>query len=164
MPTRRAFIGWSMGAMAGVGTGLGSRLARAVPRDTLAVVVAKNSPLRELSQFELKKLYLGSNLTDPSGTTIVPFNQVPKSPDRVAFDSRVLDMTPEEVAQYWIDRKIRGQSGAPKAVGSAELLQRVVSRLEHSVAYVRLDQLLDEVRVLSIDGTSPGESGYKLFA
>jgi hypothetical protein len=153
-----------MGAIAGAGTGLSSRLARAVPDDALAVVVAKNSPLRELSKFELKKLYLGSNLTDPSGTPIVPFNQVPKSPDRVAFDSRVLDMTPEEVAQYWIDRKIRGQSGAPKAVGSAELLQRVVSRLEHSVAYVRFDQLLEEVRVLSIDGMSPGESGYKLFA
>jgi hypothetical protein len=146
------------------GAGLRSRSAMAMPPDTLALVVAKNSPLRGLSQFELKKLYLGSSLTDPSGETIVPFNQVPKSPDRVAFDSRVLDMSPEEVAQYWIDRKIRGQSGPPKAVGSAELLQRVVSRLAHSVAYVRLDQLLDEVRVLSIDGASPGQSGYKLFA
>ena len=73
-------------------------------------------------------------------------------------------MSSEEVSRYWIDRKIRGESGAPKAVGSVELLQRVVSKLEHSVAYVRADQVRPEVRVVAIDGSVPGDSGYRLFA
>jgi hypothetical protein len=130
----------------------------------LALVVAKNSPIQQLSQYELKKLYLGSNINDPSGERIIAFNQAPNSADRVAFEQRVLGMSSEEVSRYWIDRKIRGESGAPKAVGSVELLQRVVSKLEHSVAYVRADQVRPEVRIVAIDGAVPGDSGYRLFA
>ena len=73
-------------------------------------------------------------------------------------------MSPDEVARYWIDRKIRGEGGAPKAVGSVELLQRVVSKMEHSVAYVRADQVRPEVRIVAIDGAVPGDAGYRLFA
>ena len=164
MPTRRAMLKWSLGTLVGVVTGVGPRIARAANPDSLAVVVAKNSPLRELSQFELKKLYLGSNLTNPSGKRIVPLNQVTQSPDRVAFDARVLGMSPEDAAKYWIDRKIRGQSGAPEGVGSDELLQRIVMQREHAVAYVRVGQLLDGVRVISIDGARPGDAGYRLIA
>jgi hypothetical protein len=155
---------WSIGATAAAWADLPCRSASAQLGERLAVVVAKDSPLLELSEFELKKLYLGSQITDPSGERIVPFNQMPKSPDRIAFDSRVLSMTPEQVAQYWIDRKIRGQAGAPKAVGPADLLQRVISKLAHSVAYVRLDQVRDDVRVIAIDGKTPHDEAYALFS
>jgi hypothetical protein len=164
MPTRRAILKWSFGATAAALSGLPSRFAAAQFGERIAVVVAKESPLRELSEFELKKLYLGSQITDPSGERIVPFNQMPKSPDRVAFDSRVLAMTPEQAAQYWIDRKIRGQAGAPKAIGPADLLQRVISKLAHSVAYVRLDQVRDDVRIIAIDGRTPHDEAYALFS
>src|SRR5688572_15563078 len=89
MPTRRAVLQWSASIAAGLYAGLPVRLARAaLNHDSLAVVVAKDSPLHQLSHFELKKLYMGSPVVDPSGERIVPFNQMPKSPDRIAFDSR----------------------------------------------------------------------------
>jgi hypothetical protein len=72
-------------------------------------------------------------------------------------------MSPDQVASYWIDRKIRGQSGAPKAVGSGELVQKVVSKVEHSIAYVRLDQVRPEVRVIAIDGKLPSDAAYQLL-
>jgi hypothetical protein len=93
----------------------------------------------------------------------VPFNQASSSPDRVAFEEKVLGMSPDEVASYWIDRKIRGQSGAPKSVGSAELVQKVVSKVDHSIAYVRLDQVRPEVRVIAIDGKLPSDAAYQLL-
>jgi hypothetical protein len=43
-------------------------------------------------------------------------------------------------------------------------LQRVVSRMEHSVAYVRAGSLRPEVRAIAIDGAIPGDSSYRLFA
>ena len=162
MTTRREILKWSVGAAFTAGLPLGS--ASAEVQSALAVVVAKTSPIQKLSQFELKKLYLGSNITDSAGERIIAFNQAPNSPDRVAFEDRVLGMSPDEVARYWIDRKIRGEGGAPKAVGSVELLQRVVSKLEHSVAYVRADQVRPEVRIVAIDGAVPGDSSYRLFA
>jgi hypothetical protein len=161
MKSRREFLRMSAGTAFALGLPLGSASAQS---QVLAMVVAKNSPIQQLSQYELKKLYLGANINDPSGERIIAFNQAPNSPDRVAFEQRVLGMTSEEVSRYWIDRKIRGESGAPKAVGSVELLQRVVSKLEHSVAYVRADQVRPEVRVVAIDGSVPGDSGYRLFA
>jgi len=160
--TRRDLLKWSVSAATMAGLPLG--LASAEVQSALAVVVARTSPIKQLSQFELKKLYLGSIINDPSGERIVAFNQAPSSPDRVAFEERVLGLSPDEVARYWIDRKIRGEGGAPKAVGSVELLQRVVSKLEHSVAYVRVDQVRPEVRMVAIDGAVPGDAAYRLFA
>ena len=162
MATRRDILRWSVGAATMAGLPLG--LASAEGQGALAVVVSKASPIQQLSQFELKRLYLGSIINDPAGERIIAFNQAPNSPDRVAFEERVLGMSADEVARYWIDRKIRGEGGAPKAVGSVELLQRVVSKLEHSVAYVRADQVRPEVRIVSIDGAVPGDSSYRLFA
>ena len=162
MSTRRDFLKLSLGAVAG-SLGAWPTVARAQPgAPSLAIVVAKSSPIQQLTQFELKKLYLGSIITDAAGERIIPFNQTPNAPDRVLFEDRVLGMTPEEVARYWIERKIRGQGGAPKAVSPADLLQKVVSRLEHSVAYVRADQVLPDVRVIAIDGHLPGDGAYGL--
>jgi hypothetical protein len=162
MTSRRDILKWSATAAAAALTGLPSRRARA-EQFPLAIVVSKTSPLQKLTQFELKKLYLGSAINDPSGEPIVPFNQAPKSPDRVAFEAKVLGMSPEQAVSYWIDRKIRGQSSAPKAVGTADLVQRVVSKLDHSIAYVRLDQLRPDVRFIAIDGKVPTDAAYQLF-
>ena len=164
MATRREILQWSFGLSFGFAADLPLVMAQTAGRDIIAVVVAKTSPIQQLSLFELKKLYLGANINDPTGERIIPFNQAPNSPDRVAFEDNVLDMTPDQVARYWIDRKIRGEGSAPRAVGSAELLQRVVSRMEHSVAYVRAGSLRPEVRAIAIDGAIPGDSSYRLFA
>jgi ABC-type phosphate transport system substrate-binding protein len=163
MTTRRELLKWSVAALAGAVGGLGQRPARAQERDSLAIVVAKDSPIQGLSQFELKKLYLGANITDSSGQRIVPFNQPPSSPDRILFEQRVLGMTPDEVARHWIDNKIRGGSAAPKAISPADLLQKVVSRMPHSLAYVRVANVQPDVRVLAIDGNTPGDGAYRLF-
>jgi hypothetical protein len=160
-PTRRELMSWSFIALAGGGRG--SPQPKPPLLDRLAIVVAVESPIRALTYFELKKLYLGAHIEDTAGERMMPFNQPPSAPDRLAFESRVLAMTPEEVARYWIDRKIRGESGAPKAVAPVEVLQRLVSRLVHSVAYVRATQMLPEVRAIAIDGRMPADDGYKLL-
>jgi hypothetical protein len=159
---RRDVLKWSASAAVAALAGSAARPSHAdAPR--LALVVARASPLQELTRFELKKLYLGAHIVDPSGERIVPFNQASSAPDRVAFEEKVLGMSPDQLASYWIDRKIRGQSGAPKAVGSAELVQKVVSKVDHSIAYVRLDQVRPEVRVIAIDGKLPSDAAYQLL-
>jgi hypothetical protein len=161
MLTRRAALKWAGAALAALSIQGTVPAARAqVPWAPLAVVVARNSPIERLSRFELKKLYLGANLQAPGGERVLAFHQMYSAPDRVAFEHGVLGMGPEELARYWVDRKIRGESGAPHVVGSPELLQRVVSRLNCSVGYVRLDQVGPELRVIPIDGVLPGAASY----
>jgi len=163
MLTRREFLRWTAGALTGVGTHVGSRAAQAHEHVPLAVVVARTSPIEGLSLFELKKLYLGSNLQAPGGERILAFHQMSDAPDRSAFEHHVTGMEPEQLARYWIDRKIRGDGGAPRVVGSVELLQSVVSRMTHSIGYVRWNQVGPELRPIPIDGTLPGDPGYPIL-
>jgi hypothetical protein len=131
--------------------------------EPLAVVVGKQGSLEAMSLSELKRLFMGESTVGPQGQKLVALNRDPKSEERVGFDRTVLGMSPEVVARYWIDRKIRGQSSAPKAVEPAAVLQRVVARLGGAIAYVRAREVTDEVKIVRIDGKRPGDAGYPIM-
>jgi hypothetical protein len=128
----------------------------------LVVIVARDSPVSDLTSHEQKRLYLGEGVSDASGTKLIPLSQSPRSPDRIGFDRAALGMTPEEVTRYWIDRKIRGQSGPPKAVAPLDRLRAAIKRVDGTVTYLRVGEVQDGMKVLIVDGKSPGDSGYPL--
>lgn len=164
MKSRRHFLALWTGAAAALLLGSTTQPAEAEggPRD-LAVVVAADSSIQSLTLYELKLLYKGDQLAGPGGKPFVPLNRGPNSPDRVVFDRSVLGMTPDAVARYWIDRKIRGQSGAPKAVDPAELVKKVVARLDGAISYVPAHQVAGGgVKVVAIDGKLPGSADYPI--
>jgi hypothetical protein len=131
--------------------------------EALAVVSSKTSGVSDLTLYQLKRLYLGDTVQVAS-RELIALNRDAKGPERTGFDETVLGMTPEAAARYWIDRRIRGQSGAPKAIEPAGVIQRVVARLPRAVAYVRLREVSPEVQVLRIDGRRPGDAGYPIHA
>jgi len=126
----------------------------------LVVVVAKNQALSDLSLKDLRNLYKGDQVTGPDGKRLIPLVLPVHSPERVAFDRAVLGMSPDEVASYWIDRKIRGQSGAPKSVPSPDLLVRVVAGLEGAIGYLRVDDRPSLLKTILISGKSPSDANY----
>jgi hypothetical protein len=81
------------------------------------------------------------------GKRIVPFNFPPKHAVRVAFDRSVLEMDPDDVARYWIDRRIRGGNAPPKQVSSAQLIVRLVEKLDGAIGYVPKSAVSSGVRV-----------------
>jgi hypothetical protein len=129
----------------------------------LAIVVAKNSPLSDLSIHDLKNLYMGDRISAPGGKQLIPIALRTGSPERTAFEQSVLGMAADRLSKYWIDRKIRGQSGPPKSVDTAELLQLVVSKLEGGIGYVSANAVSNAVKVVRIDGKAPGEPGYRVM-
>ena len=132
------------------------------PPPPLAIVVAKNSPLDALSLYELKHLYLGDYVNGPDGKRLIPLNRAPGSPERVAFDAAALGMTPDQDTAYWIDRRIRGQTGSPRAIAQGDLAQRIVVHLEGGVTYVRLDEVRPDVKVLRVESKLPTDPGYRV--
>lgn len=131
--------------------------------EMLAVVAAKDGGIDGFSLHQLKRIYLGDDVHGSSGK-IIPLNREPKGPERVGFDRTVLEMSPDAVARYWIDRKIRGQSAAPKAIEPGAILQKVVARLPGAIGYVRAHEVTSDVRVVLIDGKKPGDAGYPILA
>ncbi len=159
MPTRRSFIAAWLSALTLLGASSATAPTRARNPVRLAVIVASDSPITELSIHDLKRLY-GGDQVNAAGKRLVPFNQGTDAQDRLGFDQVVLGFTAEEAARYWIDRKIRGQSGSPKAIDPPALLQKVVMRLSGAVAYVQPGSLQPGVKVLRIDGKLPDDKGY----
>ena len=160
MRTRRSFITWCLGALTLVATASASPAVGAgESKIRLALVVSKDSPISEISFFDLKRLYKGEPI-NVAGKRLVPLNLAPMSDDRVHFDQAVLGMNPENVSRYWIDRKIRGQSGPPKSLEAADLVQRVVMRLDGGIGYVKASDVKGDVKVLRVDGKGPKDSGY----
>jgi hypothetical protein len=127
----------------------------------LAVVAAKNFPVDDLSFNELKRIYMGDTV-EARGKRVIPLALRIRSPERTAFDEVVTGMNPDDVGRYWIDRKIRGQSGPPKSIDSPLTLLRLVDKLDGALGYVRADSVPRNVKVLRIDGRRPTDAGYRL--
>jgi hypothetical protein len=130
--------------------------------EPIAIVSSKRGGVAELSLYQLKRLYLGDSVQGPGGVELIALNRDTKGAERASFDRSVLGLTPDAAARYWIDRRIRGQTGAPKAVEPAAMVQRVVANLPKAVAYVRLRDVSPDVQVVRIDGRRPGEAGYPI--
>jgi ABC-type phosphate transport system substrate-binding protein len=127
----------------------------------VVVIVADSSTVKDVSRMELRKLFL-RNTSSVGGQSMIPLNHPAKSDTRVRFDKLVLGMNEAEVGRYWIDRRVRGESGPPRVVQPADLLKEVVSRLPGAISYVRSDQVDNKVRVLTIDGKGPSHPDYPL--
>jgi len=145
-------------ALVASSTGQSLRAGERVP---LAVIVSKTSGLSELSSAQLTRMYMG-DLVDSGGRRLIPLNRATATEEREQFDRVVLGKAPDEMARYWIDRKIRGQSGAPKAVEPVDVYARVVAKLDGAIGYVRVSDVRGDVKVLRIDGKAPTDQGYPI--
>lgn len=116
---------------------------------TLAIIVNPGVNTTALSAAELASIFTRATRSWKDGSTIRALNLPPGSPDRSEFDRVVLDLTPERSAQFWIDRQIRGEEGAPKAIAQAEIVVRLVANLAGAIGYVPEDKVDAKVRVIA---------------
>jgi hypothetical protein len=115
----------------------------------LAVIANPGVPVKSLGGSELAAIYSRTTRNWKDGTAIRPLNLQPGSPERVAFDRAVLRLEPEQSAQFWVDKMVRGEEGAPKAIAKVEIILRLVPTLAGAVAYVPEDRVEDKTRVLA---------------
>lgn len=139
-------------------------VARAEARPPLAVVVGPSMKLTEISLGTLRSIFRGDNATAPDGKRFVPVNAPLTSYERVLFDRKVLGLEPDEVAQFWITRRIRDEGMPPRTLPSADLGARVVASYPGAIAYVSSKIVKSGVKVLKVDGKLPSEADYLLAA
>ena len=151
----------AMVVLVGVGASAPGHSLKAGERVPLAVIVAKSSELSELSSAQLTRMFMGE-FVDNGVRRLIPLNRATATEEREEFDRAVLGKPPDEMARYWIDRKIRGQSGAPKAVEPVDVYERVIAKLDGAIGYVRVGDIRGDVKVLRIDGKAPTDRGYPI--
>jgi hypothetical protein len=159
--TMKTKILTAMVVLVGVGASSPGHTLKAGERVPLAVIVAKSSELSDLSSAQLTRMFMGE-FVDSGIRRLIPLNRATATEEREEFDHVVLGKSPDEMARYWIDRKIRGQSGAPKAVEPVDVYERVIAKLDGAIGYVRANDIRGDVKVLRIDGKVPTDRGYPL--
>jgi hypothetical protein len=144
--------------------GLSAWLLRPRPSgaaQALVLVTGATSPVSNLSRGDIKRLFLG----DPvvlAGQRLTAFNLPPASAERQLFERLALGMTSDQMAKYWIDRRIRGQTGAPKTAPTPEVVLKIAANFPGAVGYVSSGTLSPAVKALTIDGKTSNDPGYLL--
>lgn len=128
-----------------------------------AIIMSKGVAQQNITLFELKRVFSGEP-TEFAGHRLIPFNYPPEHPLRQRFDTVLLELSPESMARYWIDRRIRGQGMPPRIVPAAPIMKAVVTRLPGAIGYIPWNALDDSVVALTVDKQTGSTPSYPLVS
>ena len=133
------------------------------PATDIAVVAHPDVPVDNLTLPELRRLLLGEREFWSSGVRVTLLIRAPIARERDAAVQSVCQMTEAQFRQHWIGKVFRADvPSGPKIVYSTEMALDQVSRLPGAITFVPIAQVTKNVKVLKIDGRSPGQTGYRL--
>lgn len=101
--------------------------------DDILIVANVNVPQEELSEIEVRSIFLGQRQTWSSGQRIVAVNAKAGTELRRQFQDHIIDMSPRKEASYWEDQKIR-HGFAPPVQFSNPL--KAVFSLKGAISYI----------------------------
>ena len=130
----------------------------------LAVIVNKANPTESLSVAQLRKLFLGDVREWPDRKPVVLISQEASSEVFKCVLSSIARMSDAEYRRYMVSAEFRG--GDPlsvKTANSGAVAAKIIASSAGSVAVVQANDLpaiAAAVRVVKVNGKSPGETGY----
>ena len=129
--------------------------------DDIAIVVAPDVPVNNVSFAELRRLMLGEKQYWTSSLHVTLLARAPGSAERDVVLRTVYQMSEAQFRQYWIAKVFRAevQSG-PRVVYSGEMAAEVAAATPGALAYVDASQVPKGLKVLKINGLLPGQKGY----
>ena len=145
-----------------LGTPIGAQATNTVASD-VAVVVHPDIPLDNLTLAELRRLVLGDRGFWPASVRVTLLLRAPVAHERDVILRAVCQMSEAQFRQHWIGKVFRADTAvAPKIVYSSDMSVDMVARIPGAITFVDASQAGRNVKVLKIDGLSPGEKGYVL--
>jgi len=143
---------------------IGVSLARANDKaDDLAIVVGKNSTLDNVTLAELVKLLREEKSKSSDGVKFIVLAREAGSAERSAALKEIYQMTEAEYQKYFLQATFVGAvQAAPKVVSGAAATRQFVAGNSGAIGYVRGSDVDDSVKVVKVDGKSPGDAGYGL--
>lgn len=129
----------------------------------VAVIVHPDLGVDDLSFPELRRIYLGDRQFWPGEVRVTLLVPASGSREREVLLRRLYERSEPQYRHYWIAKVFRTEAvGAPKTASSVEMAARLVRAIPGAVALVGASGIPPGVKVLSIDGKSPGDGGYPL--
>jgi ABC-type phosphate transport system substrate-binding protein len=136
----------------------------AAARTPLAVIVNRNNPVNGLGRAELRALFLGERTTWSHGRRVTVLLREPGQPERAAALQLIYGMSEADLTRHFLHQTFNtGSAGAPRTLATAEGVKRFVFNVPGAIGVVRLVDVDDTVKVLTINGAAPGDPAYALI-
>jgi ABC-type phosphate transport system substrate-binding protein len=157
MPMKRMFVVLIATALLGIG------VASQAAADDVVVIVNKSNPIAGLTMIELRKIILGQQTKWPDGKKIVVLMTTPGQPERDSTLKIVCGMTETDFTLHFMHASFNGGTAdPPKPAGSGAQVRQSVAGTATAVGFIRASDADASVRVITIDGSSPGQPAYRL--
>jgi ABC-type phosphate transport system substrate-binding protein len=129
----------------------------------LAVVVNKATAAETISSGDLRLMILGEKSKWPDGKRVAAVQTPPASPERALLLKAVYKMSDAVLKRYYMHAAFTGTDVAlPRDVASADALKQFVAVTPGAIGCILASEVDPSVKVLKVDGSAPGEPGYKL--
>jgi ABC-type phosphate transport system substrate-binding protein len=129
----------------------------------VAIVVNKANPIDGLTLTQLRRILLGQEPKWPTGKKIAVMMTTPGQPERDAALKIVCNMRETDFTLYFMHASFNGESGdLPKNGGSGLQVRQLVAGNPNAIGIIKASQADASVKVLPVDGRTPGQSAYQL--
>lgn len=129
----------------------------------VAIVAHPGVPVDNLTFAELRKILLGDRQFWSPNLRVTLLIRAPVARERNVVLEKIYQMGEAQFRQYWVGKIFRADTAAgPKIVYSNDMAGELVTNLPGSIAFVEASNAPKGMKVLKINGLSPGEKGYPL--
>ena len=135
----------------------------AAESNAIAIVVRPDLPVDNLSFAELRRLMLGDRQYWTSNLKVTLLVRAPGAREREVVLKTIYEMSEAQFRQYWIAKGFRAEvASSPRIVYSNEMATELAAEIPGAVAFIDASQVPKRLKVLKINGLSPGQPGYPL--
>jgi phosphate transport system substrate-binding protein len=141
----------------------GSPERRKFPHETLAIILNRSNPVKNLTFEELRKIFMGERSRWPNGHRVIVTMMGPGYSEREVMLRDVYRMTEKDYQDHFFKGIYTGNIPvSPKTLSSPDILRKFVFNAPGAIGYLRASDLDGSVKVVSIDGHLPDDLDYKL--
>lgn len=115
----------------------------------IVLIVHPDNPVKELSRDQIIKIYMGRNLTFPTGKPALPLDMSPSSHSRQQFYNLLVNKSVAEINAYWARLLFTGRATPPRPVADAETLLETVRENPAAIGYIDVDSIDNSVKVVA---------------
>jgi hypothetical protein len=143
--TRRQYLRLAVGVFCTSRQALGSL------KEEFSVIVNPSNRFDALSRSRASDLFLRKISRWPWGAEVAPLDLADNEPIRPMFVQRVLGISEEQLAAYWIDQRATRGVSPPSQARDAAAAKRWVAAKPGGIAYIPSFALDSTVKVIRID-------------
>lgn len=130
------------------GTVLVSSLFSGAVMADIAIITSPGTSVDQLSEKEVKDIFLKKKTSFPNGTETVPGDQTKDSALYNDFSEKVLGKKPNQLSAYWSKRVFSGKAMPPKEIGDDNAVKEWAAKTPNSIGYIDASAVDNSVKVL----------------